>query len=623
MTAEDENQPQSTVEIRPTQTNEEARLKALIPLTENLAKSVTCPVCLEYMLSPKQLQCGHLFCSDCTTRILSMTDQRCAVCKEKTGKRMIRSAPLPFDQIIQSLRVLENVVDDFKKKHHHVETTHSKDLQHQQQHADVARAMKRIQDIQKQQLTKAKNVLATSSATTTPKSSDAEMKFGRYCHFCPKGVSTDFFTDRVKFGTMLRVPGPKGSKPILVHEFCAMYSEGVYQVDDGELENVGRCYEKTRGIVCSRDACGRDHANIPCSNKACGKAYHFPCAILEEGLAIEDGYKYYCPSHKGEAPVIDDNEFQQKLADPEDDVSLRHELACYVCNSGGRLLMCDTCNHVAHPACVGLKGIPIGDWSCGICTGEHKERVTKKGTKRKQSNSQETPVTTTAKRRRSDRKSSDKSSNPIEDQTEAEPTKRSRRSSDGGKRYVLLHSGLRTSQREILTSIAKTRKTTLKGDIDNRVTHMIISADTPEDFPRRTMKLCKAIAARIPLVCWKWVDESVENDFQWVAMDKHIHPLSWTDEKTIFEGRRFYFGCYSGPKAMREDLISLVQLGGGNIVHHEPTAGNDATQSALLYVFNDENGKSRRESTTRSQVPSDATAVTSNWILDQCTKNRT
>ena len=43
----------------------------------------------------------------------------------------------------------------------------------------------------------------------------------------------------------------------------------------------------------------------------------------------------------------------QDMQEEEDDKD-----ACYVCADGGKLLICELCEQVAHPKCVGLKRAP-------------------------------------------------------------------------------------------------------------------------------------------------------------------------------------------------------------------------------------------------------------------------
>ncbi|KAK3128116.1 hypothetical protein QOZ80_7AG0582790 [Eleusine coracana subsp. coracana] len=40
---------------------------------------------------------------------------------------------------------------------------------------------------------------------------------------------------------------------------------------------------------------------------------------------------------------------------------------CSICHHGGDLLLCDHCPSTFHPQCLGLPGVPDGDWSCPSC----------------------------------------------------------------------------------------------------------------------------------------------------------------------------------------------------------------------------------------------------------------
>ena len=44
-----------------------------------------------------------------------------------------------------------------------------------------------------------------------------------------------------------------------------------------------------------------------------------------------------------------------------------HHDSCWVCEKGGNLLCCDTCNLSYHLKCVKLRSVPRGSWSCPVC----------------------------------------------------------------------------------------------------------------------------------------------------------------------------------------------------------------------------------------------------------------
>ncbi len=76
-----------------------------------------------------------------------------------------------------------------------------------------------------------------------------------------------------------------------------------------------------------------------------------------------------------------DSEFEsgdQEESEEEDD--REWEERCYICNKQlGTLICCETCPHVVHPVCVGLKKTPEGDWHCEDCLVKQVQRRTTRG----------------------------------------------------------------------------------------------------------------------------------------------------------------------------------------------------------------------------------------------------
>lgn len=569
----------------PKQSSPAERLKALAPLTDNLAKSVTCPICLEYMENARQLQCGHLFCAECVVRMLGMPKVRCAMCKEKTGKRMVRTAPLPFAEIVKNLRILESIVEEHKAQ---IEGDKPVAL-NDGFSAVINTTLERIQRAQQARENAARNPQSGGEKEITPAPAR------RTCVLCPKRIDPVSFGNNVYFGKLTSVSTQTKKRALFAHEACALYSKDVYEME-GVFENVERLLARTKKYSCSREACGRTNPNVCCAFEGCKEQYHFPCAVVEGCAMVEDGYKMFCVSHKHHAPKIGEDDFKRNLTDPNDKENLEHENECFQCQTGGRLLMCDGCSRVTHPACSGLKSIPIGDWYCGVCTGTH-----------------------ILKRKRIESEAG------IENRggNQGSSTKRPRKAGEAGRRFVIIHTGLQESQRDLLYSIAKTKKVVLKDDVEPRVTHLVISTYSVSEIPRRTMKLCKAIASKIPIVCWKWVEDSATVK-DWVSFENYVHPLTWKkDEASVFQDKVFYFGCYNGDKKKKDDLITLVQLGNGAILQRDPTLVSLSVRQALLYVREEENRKGgRREFLSRFEPPSNAKIVSSGWILDKCTKDR-
>ena len=51
----------------------------------------------------------------------------------------------------------------------------------------------------------------------------------------------------------------------------------------------------------------------------------------------------------------------------EEEDSREWDDACHVCKKGGNVLCCESCSHVCHLLCSGLKKQPQGEWHCEEC----------------------------------------------------------------------------------------------------------------------------------------------------------------------------------------------------------------------------------------------------------------
>lgn len=581
----------------------EPTFSTLSALTEQLSKAVSCPICLEHVSDAVQLQCGHLFCRECVNRLLAMDNVRCPVCKEKTGKRMVRRAPLDFPAIVANLNLLQSVIADCGLSAPAPNpmlqdgfTTHD------------ATSLVRLQTAQQ--------MMQRTPAGRNPQQDVGATPIWRRCSLCPRGVDPISFRGKVEFGEILPAKGVKKSRSLFAHERCASFTLGVYE-ESGVVQEMERAILRSKNITCGRDACGRSRANVMCAAEGCTVSYHYPCAIVEDCTIIEDGFKMFCPTHKSCAPTIDDEDFAKVMSDPADVASMEHEDSCYLCQTGGRLLMCDTCDRVTHPACVGLKAIPEGDWSCGICTGTHVLVAEEKAAEEKARSA------ATLKRQRAEKDEAWKPERVRRRSSKQSVKKKARKSTDVYRRYVLSTTGLDETRKELLQATAKNKGTMVRSELHKTVSHVVISAYTTDENPRRTMKLCKAIATKTPLVCWKWVEDSA-NVSAWLPVEPYLHPLSWPkDEPQVFAGMRFYFGGYTGPKEKRQELTALVTIGGGSLIFWEPSAEMAPSNAPVYYIRDDDVEKGhRKELLTRCEPPSDVTIVPSAWILDRCTKHR-
>lgn len=532
---------------------------------------------------------------------------RCAICNEKTNKRMVRPAPLNFPEIAAQLHRLQNVVAACNLPAAETDNTKLRDGFGSANGTSFAR-LKSAQQMRQGRVDPSK-VINLDDPNPVPAV--------QRCRLCPKGVDPISFPPSVQFGSMMPAQSSKKSRDLFSHERCALFSEDVYELD-GVVQNVERAILRSKKIMCGRDACGRMRANVICAADGCSISYHFPCAIVAGCAIVEDGYKMFCVKHRSLAPEIDEGEFVKVMSDPTDAVAMEHEDNCYLCLNGGRLLMCDTCERVTHPACSGLKSLPDGDWSCGVCTGAH-TMAQVEADRSGHANKGRTSI----KRRKAEREGELEEDDDYDPRKRARTKKKAQKSLNRAPRYVLANTSLSSTQKDKLQIVAKARKAMMKADMDKRVTHLIIRSNTKEETPPRTMKLCVAIARKIPVMCWKWIEESAKFG-DWAPSEHYLHPLTWPrDQPSIFAGMRFFFGPFDGAREKREDMINLVTAGGGSVLHRDPSIDSGRPSQKLFYVFDGEHSVyNRRELLSRYDPPPEADVVSSGWILDRLTKNR-
>ncbi|XP_061842110.2 histone-lysine N-methyltransferase 2D isoform X1 [Nerophis lumbriciformis] len=138
-----------------------------------------------------------------------------------------------------------------------------------------------------------------------------------------------------------------------VHHWCAVWSEGVKQMDDGELENVDKAVISGTQRLC--EYCKRLGATIRCHAEGCSTFYHFPCAAASGSFLSMKQLALLCPQHIDKA---------EELAG--------EEAWCAVCDSVGELtdlLFCTGCGLHYHAACLEIGAAPIqrAGWQCPEC----------------------------------------------------------------------------------------------------------------------------------------------------------------------------------------------------------------------------------------------------------------
>lgn len=233
-----------------------------------------------------------------------------------------------------------------------------------------------------------------------------------------------------------------------------------------------------------------------------------------------------------------------------------------------------------------------------------------------------TPTRSKRKHTKSDAKPDDKTNN-----------KRVKRGSKVKKasswKGVLCSTGLVEGQRVLLNGVADIQNTTVKDDMDKRVTHMVINAVRPEDKPTRTMKLCKAIAAGVDLVCFKWVEDSAGATGSWKEINDYIHPWTKKGAEPLFRNMRFYFGNLGDKIEDKDEYLSIVKFGGGEVLTMKPVAhARSSASSKLVLVEVGTNKRSSRSgrnaslSSLAGTIP-DTEVVDPSWILDRCASRGT
>ncbi|KAM4737415.1 histone-lysine N-methyltransferase 2D isoform 2-T2 [Anableps anableps] len=138
-----------------------------------------------------------------------------------------------------------------------------------------------------------------------------------------------------------------------VHHWCAVWSDGVKQTKDEELENVDKAVISGTQRLC--EYCKRLGATIQCHVEGCSRFYHFPCSAASGSFQSMKQLVLLCPEHIDKA---------EDLAG--------EEAWCAVCDSVGELtelLFCTGCGLHYHASCLEIGATPIqrAGWQCPEC----------------------------------------------------------------------------------------------------------------------------------------------------------------------------------------------------------------------------------------------------------------
>lgn len=78
---------------------------ALIEAMTQLAKTVSCPVCMDYMTSPVTLPCSHTYCQECIEEVIkSSTKHNCPLCQKTFTKKNMSAVSKTLEPVISSIK---------------------------------------------------------------------------------------------------------------------------------------------------------------------------------------------------------------------------------------------------------------------------------------------------------------------------------------------------------------------------------------------------------------------------------------------------------------------------------------------------------------------------------------
>ncbi|MEQ2157387.1 Histone-lysine N-methyltransferase 2D [Goodea atripinnis] len=87
-----------------------------------------------------------------------------------------------------------------------------------------------------------------------------------------------------------------------LHHWCAVWSDGVKQTEDKELENVDKAVISGTQRHC--EYCKRLGATIQCHVEGCSRFYHFPCSAASGSFQSMKQLVLLCPEHIDKAEEL-------------------------------------------------------------------------------------------------------------------------------------------------------------------------------------------------------------------------------------------------------------------------------------------------------------------------------
>nr|XP_022310049.1 BRCA1-associated RING domain protein 1-like isoform X3 [Crassostrea virginica] len=151
-----------------------------------------------------------------------------------------------------------------------------------------------------------------------------------------------------------------------------------------------------------------------------------------------------------------------------------------------------------------------------------------------------------------------------------------------------LSTGLSRDQKILLQKCASKLQARIAEDFSSEVTHIVSTCNSSGLCPR-TMKYLRGVLTGRWIVSMEWVKTCLEFGFK-VCEEAFEIPGTSSDPESkaalggrinrqhrlpgLFDGCQFYFsGNFEYPTPEKEELISLVKLGGGHVIQREPKPG--------------------------------------------------
>ncbi|KAJ8025175.1 BRCA1-associated RING domain protein 1 [Holothuria leucospilota] len=168
------------------------------------------------------------------------------------------------------------------------------------------------------------------------------------------------------------------------------------------------------------------------------------------------------------------------------------------------------------------------------------------------------------------------------------------------KKIVLLGTGLTDKQKNKLHACARLLQGKVTSDFTQNITHLVTNA-LEEGRCSRTMKFLQAVLLGKWVVDFSWVEEclqrkglvpEVNHEICGTTIDsdsegaKKSREMANSQFPALFDGCHFYLhGNFASPTPPKEELASLIKLGGGTIITRYPKPDDDVIQASTIVPY--------------------------------------